>query len=167
MMIKHPLVQMLAVMMTMTMLLLLHMTCADEFLTETAHHITEYNSMPYVPFRTSYCFLMSTLLYIILILKFKVIIGNHLQNGQIIKFAHVSPSPFLSLPSRRYLLRIRLSPPDYQQWSAPLSAQNTPIFGTPKPKLHNFLAYYKPKKTPIFGPLCDDDDDDDDDNVNF
>ena len=32
-------------------------------------------------------------------------------------------------PSRRYLPRIRLSSPDYQQWSAPLSDQNTPIFG--------------------------------------
>ena len=40
--------------------------------------------------------------------------------------SHVSPS---LLPSRRYLPRIRLSSPDYQQWSAPLSDQNTPIFG--------------------------------------
>ena len=44
------------------------------------------------------------------------------------------PYPPYPPPSRRYLPRIRLSPPDYQQWSAPLSAQ----------KFTHFLALFMP-----------------------
>ena len=153
MMNKHPLVQMLAVMMTMTMLLLLHMTCADEFLTETAQRII---------FRTLYCFLMSTLLYVILILIFKVIISNHLLNdptgqkmypAQITKFAHVSVSLYplvaicwgLSLARQITNSGQRLCLPKIHPFLAYCKPKIHPFLARYKPKIHDFLAYHKPK----------------------
>ena len=109
---------------------------------------------------------LSTLLYVILILIFKVIISNHLLNdptgqkmypAQITKFAHVSVSLYplvaicwgLSLARQITNSGQRLCLPKIHPFLAYCKPKIHPFLARYKPKIHDFLAYCKPKIHPF------------------